>query len=423
MTLTRRIAIALAVVGSFSPPTAAPVQALTWTCSTVARKNAPDPNGDLFRNHFNEPDVNGSGDVVFVARSSERRLYLYPAAGTPEIVAAEGGPVVDDATFTNFRWPSINDSGDIGFFGDLALGQGVFLRPAGGGLRAAVLSGATAPPPGGTFQTFAWVSRANAVGDLAFAATVSGGPNGVFLFDRSAATTRSVARVGDATGDGRKFCELTTDTAVGVGDSGSVIFHALTKPDCGNASDPGKPGIWLRTSGTFTALAEAGGTSPISGATYEAFFGPPLSNASGQVLFRSHLTGASSAMGLFLFDPAGPRTTTLAIGREPEPASGGMLKTIAPPGGLTAGNRALFRSSLQRGAARDGIFLSGDPIEAVVLGSGIAPTDVFGPGSTYRRLNEQTAVDRSGTNATFSAKVRDTNRPHAQSALMRCSGS
>ncbi len=414
------ILTALALLSSLSTPAAS---AFAWTCSTVTYKNALDPAGDRFRNRFREPDVNAAGDVVFLSRTAQRRLYSYPAAGSPEIVASEGGSATGDAIFTKFRWPSINDSGDLGFLGDLALGEGVFLRPAGGNLVAAALSGATAPPPGGIFQTFAWVSRVNASGDIAFSAVVSGGPSGIFFYDRSAATIQAIARVGDPTGDGRQLCELTTDTALDLGDSGNVAFHAFAKPTCSDGDQAARLGIWQRAGTSLTAIAEAGGTSPLAGTTYEAFFGPPLPNASGRVLFRGRLSGASRALGIFLFDPAGPSTTKLALGRDPEPASGGMLKTIAPPGGLTADNRALFRASLQRGTMRDGIFLSSDPPEPVVLGSGAAPTDVFGPGSTYRRLHEQTAVDRSGTKATFSAKVRDTVRPRSKTALFRCSRS
>lgn len=415
--------VSVSIVAALALLSTPAASALAWTCSTVTYKNALDPGGDRFRNRFREPDVNAAGDVVFLSRTAKRRLYSYPAAGNPEIVASEGGPATGDATFTNFRWPSINDRGDLAFLGDLALGEGVFLRPGGANLLAVALAGDTAPPPGGIFQTFAWVSPVNASGDIAFSAVVSGGPSGIFFYDRSAGTMRGIARVGDPTGDGRQLCELTTDTAIGLGDSGNVAFHAVTKPTCGDGDDAARLGIWQRAGTSLTVIAEAGGASPLAGTTYGAFFGPPLLNASDRVLFRGRLTGASRALGIFLFDPAGPSTSTLALGRDLEPASGGMLKTIAPPGGLTADDRALFRTSLQRGTVRDGIFLSGAPPEPVVLGSGAAPTDVFGPGSTYRRLDERTAVDRSGTRATFGAKVRDTMRPRSKTALFRCTRS
>jgi len=397
--------------------------ALTFTCSTVVQKKVPDPSGEPLRSRFAEPAINRQGDVVFVGKTSQRRLYLYPSTGPASILASESGPAPGGGAFTKFRTPSINDAGDIGFFGDLEAGEGIFVHESGGGLVKAAVSGDAAPPPGGTFDLFPAASPVNAAGDIAFVATVSGGSGGVFLFDRSAATVLAVARAGDPTGDGRRFCDLPADIGLGLSDLGNAVFKATTKVDCADATESETLGLWQRSGVSFTAVAEVGGPAPLAGTTYARFFITPFANGSDVVLLRAQTAGATAATGLFLFDPAGPSTSKVAVHGDAAPGADGELKKIASPGGLTNAGRSLFRSSVKRGTTRDGIFLFDGSPEAVVLGSDPAPADSFGPGSIFRRLQEQTGVDRSGTQVTFSAKVKDTIKPSGKTALFRCTGS
>jgi hypothetical protein len=482
---------------------AVPVQALTWTCSTVVRKNAADPLLGQFTNKFNEPAINGAGDVAFHAKvkNGGRRLYIYPGAGAPVIVATEDDPAPGGSNFQKFESPSINDAGDLGFFGDLADGAAVFVRDPGGMIvRAAGIGDAS--PAGGTFAVIVAVSRVNDDGDIAFVAQGSGGPDGVFLFDSSGPSVSTIAVVGGLTGDGREFCDLVDDGAVALSDSGDAVFRAATAADC--AMDPQVVGLWQEGFLFYTNVADEGDATPIPGTSYQQLFGVPLANASDEVLFRAKLRPADTCnnltanlctvdgdcagtclggsnvgeacalltdcpdqgmgtsctpgvcggtrctggaqigkpcaqasdcggsecgvpgqkgKGLFLFDPSGPSTAKVAVEGDAAPnTGGGFLKTLAPPGGLSDAGQAAFRSKVNKGNTAQGVFVFNGTDEDVVLRSDAVPNDVFGAGTAYRTINEETGFDRSGTQVTFSAKVKDTNSPPSNAGLFRCEG-
>lgn len=416
-----RAALVAALVVSASS-----ADALTWTCEAIARKGLADPAGALFAGKFGKkrhggPAINSLGDVTFFAtpRGGPRRLYRYPNGGAPSVVAEQGGAAPGGGTFEQFRQPSINDAGDIAFFGDLASGAGIFVAPAVGPMIAVVRTG-DAAPGGGTYATFDGVSRIDAAGNVAFLATVDGGPSGIFLWDAGTMTVASIARVGDATLDGREICSFVAP-AVGLGAT-RTAFQVVTKVACADALETELVGVYRDTGLGIDRVALQGDATPIGGTTYANFLGDPDLNESDQVLFRATITGSAKGTGLFLFDATGPTTTTLARTGEVAP-TGGFLRTITEPN-LTNEPRAGFRANVAPDPDHEGIFLYDGTDEAVVTRLSPVPTGIFLPGSRYQKIFEEIGVARSGTWVTYSATVKQPpGSGGAKVGLFRCHGS
>jgi hypothetical protein len=394
-----------------------PAHALTFTCSTIVRRGTPDPMAGAFKSTFDEPRINGSGDVVFVSKPQgpPKRLYLYPGSGSPSVIATAGDAAPGGSQFSKFTDTSINDAGDLAFLGDLVTGEGIFVKPSAGSLAAAVRT-TDAVPGGGFFSVFPMVSDISASGDVAFLATVEGGASGAYLF--SGAVSK-IAVVGDSSGDGRQFCSFSS---VDLGDSGNAVLHATTQVDCNDLTEIPRDGVYVQNGASFVSVAQIGDATPIGGSTYASFLGIPEINASDLVGFRARTAGTVNVTGLFNFDQTGPTTTLLTATGDSVPGSTGFLKTIAFSH-LTDGGRQAFRGRINSGSARFGIFIVGGTPDAVVLNTSPVPTDSFGAGSSYRTIEEDFGVDRSGTRLTFSAKVHDTVVPKSKIGLFRCSGS
>lgn len=401
--------------------------ALTFTCSTVARRGQADPLSAAFKNRYDSPAINGQGDVAFVgyASGAPRRVYLYPGAGAPSVLAQQGGPAPGGGAYKHFRTVSINDAADVAFHSKLASGEGVFVGPSGGVAKAAMTGDAS--PSGGAFDRFPAVSRVNGAGDVAFTAQVGGGPSGVFLYDASATTVLTVGLESDLALDGRELCAFLD---VGLGASGAVAVRAITKVSCANGAEPELAGIYLKTGPSFDVVALADGPTPALATTYAQFIAAPDVNASDKVLFRARTVGVSGGYGLFLHDPVGPSTVTLAATGDAAPVTSGSLKTIAPAG-LTDGDRVGLGARIGSGTAKTGIFVfAATPTnEKVVSSADLAPNDAFGPNSIYakinpgnRKNNEGIGTSRSGLWVSYTAKVKDTTGTPTASAVFRCEG-
>jgi hypothetical protein len=415
------LAAALVVLAS------SPADALTWTCEAIVRKGSLDPAMGTFAGKFGKkrhggPAINSAGDVVFFAtpKGGPRRLYLYPNVGAPSIIASAGDPAPGGGSFTRFEQPSINDAGDVAFFGDLASGEGVFVEPAGAAPMFKVAVTGDPAPGGGSFDTFDGVARINASGDVAFLATVSGGPTGVFVYDGGTMTIASIARVGDPTLDAREICSFVAPS-VGLGGS-LTAFQVGTKASCANALETELYGIYRDTGAGIGRVALQGDATPIGGNTYDDFLGDPDLNETDQVLFRASITGTLKSTGLFLFDAGGPTTITVVRTGDAAATVGGFLRTITEPN-LTNGAQAGFRANLGNTAAKEGIFLYDGVDEAVVTKSSAVPVGIFLPGSSYAKIYEEIGVSRSGTWVTYSATVKQPpGNGGAKIGLFRCEG-
>lgn len=421
---SRLVCAALAAVASVLPVSYA--DALTWTCEGIVRKGFDDPDavpaqfvGKFGKKRHGGPAINSSGDVTFFAtpKGGPRRLYLYPNVGAPSIIAQQGGTAPGGSGFTQFRQPSINDAGDVAFFGDLASGEGVFVKPAAGAMFAVASTG-DAAPGGGVYASFDSVSRINANGDVAFLASVDGGPNGIFQYDGVTTVISSIARVGDVTLDGREICGFV-EPAVGLGAT-RTTFQTFTKVACANPLEDERIGIYRDTGAGIGRVALQGDATPLGGTVYADFYSDSDSNGSDQVLFRASISGTLRGTGLFLFDPIGLTTTILARTGD-SAAGGGSLRTITEPN-LTDPSRAGFRANVKDDPSHEGIYLYDGVDELVVRRTSPVPADIFIPGSSYRKIFEEIGVSRSGTWVTYSATVKESGSG-TRIGLFRCEGS
>jgi hypothetical protein len=271
---------------------------------------APFP-GKFGKKRHGGPAINSFGDVVFFAtpKGGPRRLYLYPNVGAPSIVAEQGGAAPGGGTFSQFRQPSINDAGDIGFFGDLVSGEGVFIDPAAGAMFAVALSGGAAPS-GGVYETFDGVSRINA------AATSPSSPRE----RRSERHLRLRRRHDDDVGGGarrRRRARRPRDLLVRRSPrSGSARPPPPSKSSPSSRAPTRSKPADRRVSHDGLGIARvalAGDPTPVGGTTYSGFLGDPDLNATDQVLFRATIDGTSSGRESFSSIPsARPRSRSRA---------------------------------------------------------------------------------------------------------------
>lgn len=416
--ISRNLAL---LAGTLLAGTAA--HALTFTCSTVARRGQPAGETLVFRTNYPLVAINGAGDVAFTAKLSGGAVKLYrsPAVGPFEIVARRGDASPGIGTYTDFKDVSINDAGSIGFKGRLLVGEGVYVHPPGGP-TVKVVETTEASPGGGFFGEFNSASRVNAGGDIAFVADVSGGPTGVFLYQAAGPAIVPVALQGGPTDEGRELCSFLN---VGLGDGGGVAFQAISKVSCADLMEADKYGIHLAVPpyvGPVTTAARQDLVSPLGTAVYNRFYEAPEVDAAGNVQFRARVFGQVNIVAHFLFQPVGPATSTLVRVGDGAPLGAGGIKTLGP-GGLTDPGGIAFRSKLVKGSAKQGIFVFGGSQDTVVTTNSAPPLDAYGVGSRYKRLEEDPGVDRSGTRVAFVAKVKDSNPPGGKPGVFRCTGS
>jgi hypothetical protein len=184
---------------------------------------------------FGAPFQNDAGSVVFtadVAGGSFASGLFLDSGATGAAVALVGDPAPDTGggTYTDFGYPVVNDLGYVVFLSNVAGGTasgGVFLD-TGGPEQAVAVEGGTAPETGGgTYATVTSFGVLDAVGRVAFSATLAGGTvgAGVFLFDPASGQTSAVALAGQTAPDagGATFSEFGF---VALNDAGQVAMQA-----------------------------------------------------------------------------------------------------------------------------------------------------------------------------------------------------
>jgi hypothetical protein len=388
------------------------------TCETVVRTFVLDPAGHAFgRTYKTPPDINPGGDVVFVtkAKGAKQSLYKYTAANVGSILVAGNTPSPNGGVFKTFTTPSINAAGDVGFFAKTSLGQGVFLIESGGALEVAGIATGVSPG-GGNFEDFPAVSLVNALRQISFVATVSGGPGGVFRYDGVANTVSTVALVGGSAGGGRTFCEFSS---VALGDSAATAFIGETQVDCLNNSETPVNGLFLEKGGTIRTVALEGGVTPIGGTTYSKLLEPPDANLLDRALFRSQVTGSVNVTGAFLSDPNGVVTDAVVTTGEIAPgAPGGTLSKLDIVR-LANDDSVFLKATIKGAAAKAGIFRFDPNGEALLLRTDPPPTDLFGAGSVYRMFSRMQAA-KDASSFVLVAKVKDTVAPKGKTGVFRC---
>jgi len=387
------------------------------TCTTVAATGVITPDAFAFARRFTgSPAINASGDVLFVTRprGTKPRIYLYPAGGSPSVVVAADDLAPNNSLFRSFDSPSLDDAGDLAFYARMTVGEGVFLRPSGSPLEVAGITTGTSPG-GGVFGTFPSRSAVNAGKQVAFVATVSGGPNGVFLYDGVAHTASTVALAGQSAGGGRTFCDFST---VALGASSVVAFQATTRVDCADNSETALEGIFADVLGTLHTLALQGIASPVPGTTYASFTGAPEVNGAGHVSVRAGVTGVLGGTAVVRFDPVAMSSVKVVLTGEATPGSGGFIGRMDAQR-LADSDAVFVKAGVQEALARSGVFRYDAMPDTVLLSSDAPPTDVFGIGARFSSLGP-IGIASDGSHFAIVVKVRDVVLPRDKSAVLGC---
>ena len=319
--ITRIRVIAIVALCIMLPAGAAGAQTYTFT-RIVDSENTP---FDPFE--FGAPAINDSAQVAF--KAVDEKTFV------SGIFRGSGGPlttIADSAGPLNFigRLPSINNAGDVAFAATVSGGNEEVYRGSGGPL--AVIATTTGSP-----KFFAFNTSLNNVGSVAFQAELDNFDEGLFHGNGGPVTTvftTNASPFNDSFG------------SPSINDAGRIAFEA--------GRDVGDRGIFRYepTTNTFTTIVTNTGS-------FDTVDDRPSMNAGGRVAFQS-LTDVGTGEGIFVGD-GGP-VTTIAD-------SSGAFQFFARPS-LNDLGRVAFSATLDDG--REGLFDGPDPVANRVLVAGQA---------------------------------------------------
>jgi hypothetical protein len=250
-------------------------------------------NDGVIQGFFENFPMNGQGRIAMnVSLSSGiSSILLQSSNGLTELVRASltggGDPAPGGGTFLGVRWSSINNLGQVAFTGFDSLRSGIYLA-ANGQITLAVPNSTPLPGGGGTFGSIS-LNAMNDLGQIAFLAQAFPAPNGIFLFSNGQFT--SIARSGDPAPGGGTFRLAFPDPRFGpaIDNNGDIAFAA-------DLSTGGR-GVFLFSGGNLTRIAGPGDPSPdgstfssadaptINSSGQVAFSGVNLANGPGAFLY------------------------------------------------------------------------------------------------------------------------------------------
>jgi hypothetical protein len=211
--------------------------------------------------------VNTAGQVVFTAavNGGARGMFVGSAAGPAVKLAIIGDIISTGAALTAASSAaSINSSGQVLFTGTTSTGANLLLGAAGGTPVKIARVGDTSPG-GGTFASFATPSLNNS-GEVAFMATVTGGPSGIFIGSTASAPV-ALALDGSPSPAGGNFSITVLHPDVVINDQHDVFFMATLS---GGASDSG---LFIRrgAAGPLQTLVVQGQPAPGTASVFNTF--------------------------------------------------------------------------------------------------------------------------------------------------------
>jgi hypothetical protein len=226
--------------------------------TTIAASGTAAAGGTLVE--FQPPAINDAGDVAFLAALKRGReageAILVAHAGQLTKRAASGDPAPGGGIFASFGNPALNNKGELAFGAVLEQGPiigGVF---AGGArdLRL-VLAAGSAAPTGGIFARFSERLELNDAGTLALSAVLrQGGPAAaMFLIEKD--TPRSVAALGESAPGGGSYAAFASWPALSA--AGDVAFIASID------GGPNGLGVFLVGADGAKRLATIGDVTPL----------------------------------------------------------------------------------------------------------------------------------------------------------------
>jgi len=262
-------------------------------------------------------------------------------------------------------------------------------------IRTVAVTGQSAPgtPTGVTFTSFG-IPSLNAAGLTAFNASLSGSGvssiNNFGIWSEGGGSLAITARLGDLVAGGpRGFSafgqpSLSDSDRVGFWGSAHILAFPPFHPLSAYVS-----AVWSDRSGALTQLVREG--EVLSGTTLSGLASAPYIrlNASGQVAFRTHVTGISEADGIWS-DRSGSMTPIVQYG-DPVPGAGGyVFRDIGPPALNNLGQIG-FRASYSGGVG------AGPPAIWSDRGGSLAPVV-----ATSTLLSSVTHPPGTPTGTTFS---------------------
>jgi hypothetical protein len=253
------------------------------------------------------------------------------------------------------------------------------------------LSGATAPG-GGTFNAFT-NPVLNATGEVAFAASVTGGTSTSGIFTETPASIQAIALQGTAAPAGGNYGNLftsSTSTSTTLNSTGTLAF---TAPLTGGTSTSG---IFAGSSAATLGSVALQGTAAPAGGNYNAFLAngtnqaySPVLNSVGQLALQSTLTGGTSAAGIFTGTSAATLQTVALVGGAAPTPPGGTYATTATVPTINSAGQVAFVSIV---GGLQGIFAGTPGAAQTVMYQGTAAPGTLGeiygtPTTTYSYNN------------------------------------
>lgn len=250
----------------------------------------PAPGGGTFLG-VRQSSINNLGQVLFSAFGSNN-AGLYLASNGQVTLAVDGATELPDGTgiFGTISLNGLNDNGDIAFLAQsFPVPNGMYLLSNG---QFTTLARDSAPAPGGgsfslQFPDPRYGPVVSNNGSVAFAADLSIGGRGIFLFSQG--TLRRIVGPGDPSPDGSIF--FTADAPT-INSAGQIAFSAET----------GKGfGVFLYSAGTLAKISVPGDQLP--GHVIVEFADLPQINDLGHVGFAADLSNGVTAV--FVARPIG----------------------------------------------------------------------------------------------------------------------
>jgi hypothetical protein len=265
----------------------------------------PGSPGTFQLQHAGQPALNDAGVVTFHGTSiGGPALVLRGSGGPLTEIARAGQTAPGGGTFAYLPIdPRINDGGQVAFavsFNPLTGETGGVYRGSGGAITEIARLGRPAPS-GGNYSAFHWALPINNLGEVAFAASTTGGSTGG-IFRGLGATTVKIARQGDPAPDGAGVFAHLGGRTPALNNLGQVAFLGNVDPPLG----PRYEGVFRGSGGTVTEIVRAGETTS-GGERFVSFAHGPVINDRGETAFAA-----------FLEDAANPSENRMAIYRAEE---------------------------------------------------------------------------------------------------------